>query len=125
MEHLKSKLVKERTELVDKITKLEKFKESDTYPELGKPQQLAILSQLNAMRDYAYALGKRIEMAEPDTGIEIAAKRVLDNPWPPPPSDDEILGIAFEALKVAHYSLKYSEGIDDAYNQVDAAAKIT
>jgi hypothetical protein len=58
------RVVQERTELMEKITKLHEFMKSDFYRTINEENQLLFKEQEFAMRNYADTLLKRINLFE-------------------------------------------------------------
>ena len=60
METWKKNVIKERKALKEKITRLISFMSSTDYHNVDRDQQMAMDEQLEAMKDYREALGRRI-----------------------------------------------------------------
>lgn len=60
MSDFKSRLLEERDQLQERVTKLDKFLDSTIYETISEVQQELLLSQFEAMVDYLDILNARI-----------------------------------------------------------------
>ena len=63
-----NRLIEEKEDLKNKITKLNNFIETDSFANLDVTQRLLITAQLNHMLEYLSALSLRIERIEEKYG---------------------------------------------------------
>ena len=61
MSDFKSRLLEERDQLQEKVTKLDAFMDTETFETISKRQQMLLSDQLSYMEDYLYILNARIE----------------------------------------------------------------
>lgn len=66
MSDFKTRLLEERDQLQEKVTKLDAFLDSETFETISDRQQMLLSDQFVAMDDYLWILNARIEDLDND-----------------------------------------------------------